>query len=92
MVNKKNLKNPFVTLRLVLITYCHIQVFTIHKNTRRAPCQQIVTDANEHVHRYRSNGVLQVEESIVSDNLLTRCTACILANGEHLDVTICDQD
>jgi len=26
----------------------------------------------------------------VSDNLLTSCTARILANGEHLDVTICD--
>jgi len=28
----------------------------------------------------------------VSDNLLSRCTACIIANGKHLDVTICDQD
>jgi len=91
-MTNKNLKNPFVTLRLVLITYCLIQMFTIHKNTRRAPRQQIVADANEHVHRYHSNDVLQVEESIVSDNLLTRCTACILANGGHLDVTICDQD
>jgi hypothetical protein len=74
MVNK-NLKNPFVTSRLVLITYCRIQMFTIRKNIRRTPRSQIVADANEHVHR-------------VADNLMLRATACVMVDGAYLDTVI----